>query len=138
MLYEVQIPNRDALLFQARLDGAADSRLGAFSHHYLYGNASRNCPEAVACGHYIPDHVVVLYHGLDLRVVGGRVLANRGISLVGVGLEPSLCLRSLVRAARACEDQSFAARTATSAPEGAEERYPGQPECTQLQELMAS
>jgi hypothetical protein len=50
MLYKVQFPNRDAPLFEAHLDSAADSRLSAFSHHYLYGNASRNCPEAVACG----------------------------------------------------------------------------------------
>jgi hypothetical protein len=50
MLYKVQFPNRDAPLFQARLDGAADSRLGASSDHYLYANTSRNCPEAIACG----------------------------------------------------------------------------------------
>jgi hypothetical protein len=50
MLYKVQFPDRDAPLFEAHPDRAADSRLSAFSHHYLYGNASRYCPEAVACG----------------------------------------------------------------------------------------
>jgi hypothetical protein len=52
MLYEVQFPNRDAPLFQAHLNDTAGFRHGASSRHYLYGNAPRNCPEAVACGQW--------------------------------------------------------------------------------------
>jgi hypothetical protein len=50
MPYEVQFPNRDTPLFEARLDGAADPRLGASSHHGLHGDAPRNRPKAVARG----------------------------------------------------------------------------------------